>query len=345
MPAPADALTAADVRQLTYDQVKGTGLANRCPEVTSSKGKITLDKSHKYKVVDMCLEPKQFMVEEEISRRKGEVKKEFVDTKLLTRASYSLGNVEGELVNEGGGWKFIEKEGMDYMATTVQLPGGERVPFLFTIKKLVASLTNADEGISASTEFGGDFTVPNYRTGMFLDPKGRGIAAGYDMAVALPALEADGGEGQDELQRENDKRFDVGKGSIEFAVNKVDPSTNEIGGVFVSEQPSDTDMGAKAPKRLLLKATAPGRGRDEGGGSASGYCAGRAVAGRGRNAGSRVRSAYLAPDKGTMAPPPQMWRPRSERCRHPACSRCVPPRRGRCKCDVRPPRSCPTAAR
>ncbi|KAK4534118.1 hypothetical protein CDCA_CDCA01G0143 [Cyanidium caldarium] len=253
MPAPADALTAADVRQLTYDQVKGTGLANRCPEVTSSKGKITLDKSHKYKVVDMCLEPKQFMVEEEISRRKGEVKKEFVDTKLLTRASYSLGNVEGELVNEGGGWKFIEKEGMDYMATTVQLPGGERVPFLFTIKKLVASLTNADEGISASTEFGGDFTVPNYRTGMFLDPKGRGIAAGYDMAVALPALEADGGEGQDELQRENDKRFDVGKGSIEFAVNKVDPSTNEIGGVFVSEQPSDTDMGAKAPKRLLLK--------------------------------------------------------------------------------------------
>ena len=253
MPAPADALTAADVRQLTYEQVKGTGLANRCPEVTSSKGKIMLDKSHKYKVVDMCLEPKQFMVEEEVSRRKGEVKREFVDTKLLTRASYSLGNVEGELVNEGGGWKFIEKEGMDYMATTVQLPGGERVPFLFTIKKLVASLANADDGISASTEFGGDFTVPNYRTGMFLDPKGRGIVAGYDMAVALPALEADGGEGQGELQRENDKRFDVGKGSIEFAVNKVDPSTNEIGGVFVSEQPSDTDMGAKAPKRLLLK--------------------------------------------------------------------------------------------
>jgi len=33
---------------------------------------------------------------------------------------------------------------MDYAATTVQIPGGERVPFLFSIKKLVASLNNAD---------------------------------------------------------------------------------------------------------------------------------------------------------------------------------------------------------
>jgi len=35
---------------------------------------------------------------------------------------------------------------MDYAATTVQIPGGERVPFLFSSKKLVASLNNADDG-------------------------------------------------------------------------------------------------------------------------------------------------------------------------------------------------------
>jgi len=149
--------------------------------------------------------------------------------------------------------EFIEKDGMDYAATTVQIPGGERVPFLFSIKKLVASLNNADDGISTSTELGGEFKVPSYRTGMFLDPKGRGMANGYDMAVALPALEADGAVGQEVLRKENDKVFQETSGRIELAVNKVDPTSNEIGGVFVSEQLSDTDMGAKEPKKLLLK--------------------------------------------------------------------------------------------
>jgi len=250
---PVQALTAQDVRQLSYEQVKGTGLANRCPEVVSSKGKISLDKTKKYKVVDLCLEPKQFLVEEEVGRRRGESKREFVDTKLMTRATYTLANIEGELVNENGTWKFIEKDGMDYAATTVQIPGGERVPFLFSIKKLVASLNNADDGISTSTELGGEFKVPSYRTGMFLDPKGRGMANGYDMAVALPALEADGAVGQEVLRKENDKVIQETSGRIELAVNKVDPTRNEIGGVFVSEQLSDTDMGAKEPKKLLLK--------------------------------------------------------------------------------------------
>jgi photosystem II oxygen-evolving enhancer protein 1 len=58
--------------------------------------------------------------------------------------------------------------------------------------------------------------------------------------------------GQEVLRKENDKVFQETSGRIELAVNKVDPS-NEIGGVFVSEQLSDTDMGAKEPKKLLLK--------------------------------------------------------------------------------------------
>jgi photosystem II oxygen-evolving enhancer protein 1 len=33
----------------------------------------------------------------------------------------------------------------------------------------------------------------------------------------------------------------------------VNAETNEIGGVFLQTQPSDTDMGSKVPKTLLLK--------------------------------------------------------------------------------------------
>ena len=37
---------------------------------------------------------------------------------------------------------------------------------------------------------------------------------------------------------------------MEMAVNKVDGATGEFSGVFVSEQLSDTDMGAKVPKKV-----------------------------------------------------------------------------------------------
>merc|ERR1711976_1090732 len=74
---------------------------------------------------------------------------------------------------------FKEKEGIDYAATTVQLPGGERVPFLFTVKDLVAKGTAGS--FKPGFQMGGDFSVPSYRTGLFLDPKGRGGTTGYDM--------------------------------------------------------------------------------------------------------------------------------------------------------------------
>ncbi|KAJ8904517.1 hypothetical protein NDN08_001035 [Rhodosorus marinus] len=260
VPVAATALTRGDIQNLTYMQVKGTGTANRCPEVIAvSKGNIKLEEGKVYKLVDLCLEPKTFQVEEEKTSRKGEVKREFVSTKLMTRATYSLAGVEGDLVAKGGKITFTEKDGIDYAATTVQLPGGERVPFLFTIKELVATSEGTGNTITNATEFGGDFVVPSYRTGLFLDPKGRGGVTGYDMAVALPAREADGAEGQDELFKETNKVFDVTDGSIEMAVNKIDPDTKEIAGVFVSEQLSDTDMGAKAPKKILLKGVFYGR--------------------------------------------------------------------------------------
>ena len=139
---------------------------------------------------NFCLEPKSFAVEAETVKGK-----EFVTTKLTTRQTYTLAFIEGQL--SPNPITFKEEDGMDFSAVTVKLPDGEYVPFLFSVKQLVAK----GEGSAFKPGFtwGGEFTVPSYRTGGFLDPKGRGMYLGYDQAVALPALQADGKEGQEEL--------------------------------------------------------------------------------------------------------------------------------------------------
>ena len=239
---PARAITAEQFSQLTYAQVKGSGLANRCPTVESSGTEIPVKPGSK--MFNMCFEPKSFAVEFETDKGK-----EFATTKLTTRQTYTLAFIEGNL--DPNPITFKEQDGMDFAATTVKMPDGEYVPFLFTVKELVAK----GEGSSFKPGFtwGGEFNVPSYRTGTFLDPKGRGMFIGYDQAVALPALQADGKEGQEELYKETNKVFDLGKGAIEMEVYKVNAELGEIGGVFVSKQPSDTDMGAKAPRTILLK--------------------------------------------------------------------------------------------
>jgi len=246
MAAPAQALTKSEVNSLTYLQVKGTGLANRCPEVV---GEDSIKPATGQKLTEMCIEPKAWAVEEEIGRG-GKTEKKFVNSKVMTRQTYTLDGVEGDLSQSGGSIVFTEKEGIDYAATTVQLPGGERVPFLFTVKDLVAK-GNGDT-FKPGFQMGGDFSVPSYRTGLFLDPKGRGGTTGYDMAVALPGLQS-GEEGDDELFKENNKTFDITTGRIEMEVNKVNKEESEIGGVFVATQLGDTDMGSKVPKKVLTK--------------------------------------------------------------------------------------------
>lgn len=165
---------------------------------------------------------------------------EFVKTKLMTRLTYTLDAMSGTMkVGGGGDVEFKEEDGIDYAPVTVQLPGGERVPFLFTVKQLDAKGT--------LDAFGGDFVVPSYRGSTFLDPKGRGGATGYDTAVALPAKGDD-----DSLLKENIKSTVALKGSAVFSVAKVDPATGEIAGVFESIQPSDTDLGAKVPKDVKV---------------------------------------------------------------------------------------------
>merc|ERR1719388_597311 len=160
---------------------------------------------------------------------------DFVNTRLMTRQTYTLEGIKGDMSTQGGNIKFVETDGIDFAPTTVKLPTGEYQPFLFTVK----NLTVKGEGTSLQPGFsmGGDFTVPSYRTGGFLDPKNRGMYTGYDQAVALPALQAS--DGQEELFKETNKVFDIGKGAIEMEVNKVNSDIGEIGGVFVSKQPSD----------------------------------------------------------------------------------------------------------
>jgi photosystem II oxygen-evolving enhancer protein 1 len=244
--APVNALTKAEINSLSYLQVKGTGLANRCAEVV---GTDTIEVKNGMRIVDMCIEPKAWAVEEEVGRA-GKTEKKFVNSKVMTRQTYTLEAIEGPLSNSGGKITFKEEEGIDYAPTTVQLPGGERVPFLFTVKELVA--TGEGNAFKPGFQFGGNFNTPSYRTGLFLDPKGRGGTTGYDMAVALPGLQS-GEEGDDELFKENNKTFDVTTGRIEMEVNKVNAAESEIGGVFVATQLSDTDMGSKVPKKVLTK--------------------------------------------------------------------------------------------
>lgn len=246
MAAPAQALTKSEINSLTYLQVKGTGLANRCAEVV---GEDSITPKSGQKIVDMCIEPKAWAVEEEIGKG-GKTEKKFVNSKVMTRQTYTLEAIEGPISVEGGNIVFKEKEGIDYAATTVQMPGGERVPFLFTVKDLVAKGNGG--AFKPGFQMGGDFTTPSYRTGLFLDPKGRGGTTGYDMAVALPGLQS-GEEGDDELFGENNKTFDVTTGRIEMEVNKVNADESEIGGVFVATQLGDTDMGSKVPKKILTK--------------------------------------------------------------------------------------------
>lgn len=83
-------------------------------------------------------------------------------------------------VDSNGKVEFQEEDGIDYAPVTVQLPGGERVPFLFTVKEL-----NAKGSLDG---FGGDFTVPSYRGSSFLDPKVCKLALSPFVAVVVQLL-------------------------------------------------------------------------------------------------------------------------------------------------------------
>lgn len=252
--ACSDAPTTSARDVLTYDQIRGTGLANKCPQLAeTSRGSIAIDSSQSYAIKELCLEPTSFFIKEEPANKRQQA--EFVAGKLLTRYTSTIDQVQGNLkINPDNSLTFVETDGLDFQAITVQLPGGERVPFLFTIKDLVAQTQPSLSSINTSTDFEGTFKVPSYRGAAFLDPKGRGVVSGYDNAVALPAQADD-----EELTRTNVKRAENLNGKISLRIAKVDSSSGEIAGTFESEQPSDTDLGAGEPKEVKIRGLFFGR--------------------------------------------------------------------------------------
>jgi photosystem II oxygen-evolving enhancer protein 1 len=239
---------------LTYEDIRGTGLANNCTTLPeTARGSFPLDAGQDYVLTDLCMQPTSYFVKEEPKNARREA--EFVSTKVTTRLTTSLEGVNGPLKwNKNSGLTFVEEDGMDFQAITVKTPDGELIPFLFTTKGLVANTAPNLTAINTSTDFTGEYNVPSYRTSNFLDPKGRGLTAGYDNAVARPGL-AD----SEELEESNVKRFTVGTGKLAMSVSKVDGRTGEIAGVFEAEQPSDNDMGAHESHDVKIQGIFYGR--------------------------------------------------------------------------------------
>jgi photosystem II oxygen-evolving enhancer protein 1 len=247
--SPTDSTAA-----LTYDQIRGTGLANTCPKIEEiRRGSIPLDTDQSYVLTGLCLEPTNFFVKEEATGKRQEAR--FIAGKPLTRYTSTLDQVSGDLkIGGDGSLTFVEKDGFDFQAITVKLPGGEMYPFLFTVKDLVAKSQPGLNAINTSTDFVGEFKVPSYRTSNFLDPKGRGLTTGYDNAIALPSR-AD----SDELVKENTKSFVTGRGEISLQIAQVNGATGEVAGTFESIQPSDTDMGGKEAVDVKIQGIFYGR--------------------------------------------------------------------------------------
>jgi photosystem II oxygen-evolving enhancer protein 1 len=239
---------------LTYDDIRGTGLANNCTTLPeTARGSFPLDANQDYVLTDLCMQPTSYFVKEEPKNARREA--EFVSTKVTTRLTSSLEGVNGPLNwNKSGGLTFVEEDGMDFQPITVKTPDGELIPFLFTTKGLVAETAPNLTAINTSTDFQGEYSVPSYRTSNFLDPKGRGLTSGYDNAVARPGL-AD----SEELEESNVKRYTVETGKLAMSVSKVDGRTGEIAGIFEALQPSDSDMGAHEAHDVKIQGIFYGR--------------------------------------------------------------------------------------
>ncbi|WP_026101172.1 photosystem II manganese-stabilizing polypeptide [Synechococcus sp. PCC 7336] len=218
---------------LTYDQIHSTGLAALCPEVSDvARGKVPMTAGQVVKLDDVCFQPVSIEAEEE--RRGGD--KEFVRTKNLTRKTFTLGPAQAEIVSNGDTLEFNVLDGMTFQAITAQLPGNEQVPTLLSIKKLRATGESSDGSINASLDFEGTYSVPGYRSSMFLDPRGRGSETGYEMANGLQAA-------QDEFPEGSIKTDDFTQGKISIQIARVDPYTGELAGNFISYQKSSDEQG------------------------------------------------------------------------------------------------------
>ncbi len=243
-----DSVSAFNEGKYTYDDIVNTGLANNCPQISEfTRGAIPISVDKPLVISDLCVQPQEFFVKEEPINKRQEA--QFIEGKLLTRYTTSLDQIRGTITaDENGVLTFKETDGIDFQNITVQLPGGAQVPFFFTIKQLVAQTQPGFTEVNSSTDFVGKFRVPSYRGASFLDPKGRGLTSGYDNAVALPA-----GADKEDYTRANLKQVDIMKGEISLQITKVDQETGEVSGVFESDQPSATDLGAEDPEEVKIR--------------------------------------------------------------------------------------------
>ena len=74
----ARAITAEQFSPLTWEQTRGSGLANRCPTVESNGTEVPVKADSQ--MTNMCFEPKSFAAEADTVNGR-----EFVTTRLLTR--------------------------------------------------------------------------------------------------------------------------------------------------------------------------------------------------------------------------------------------------------------------
>jgi photosystem II oxygen-evolving enhancer protein 1 len=243
----SDRATAAVDRTMSYDQIRGTGLANQCPDVIGTsrgRGIIPIESGKTVQITEMCLQPTSFFVKEETANKRK--KAEFIASKLVTRATSSIDYVKALVTAQpDGSLKLEEKEGLDYQPITVQMPGGERVAILFSMKGYSATTQPGLGGITTSTDFEGETDIPTYRGANFIDPKGRGLAIGYDAAEALP--------GKRDTYEKSTKDDSTSKGKMSLQISKIDSVTGEIAGTFETEQNSGTDLGAIEAKEVIIR--------------------------------------------------------------------------------------------
>ena len=223
---------------VTYDDIRNTGKANDCPTIgDSARGSIALTAGASYELRGICMHPVQVYAKEEPKNVRQEA--EFVEGKILTRFTSSLDEVFGDLTVTETGLQFQEKGGIDFQAITILVPGGEEFPFTFSSKSLNATAEGA--AITTSTDFEGTYHTPSYRTSNFIDPKGRALTTGVQYAQGLIALGGD----DEQLEKDNNKRYIDGVGNMSLSITKVDPETGEFAGIFSAIQPSDSDMGGR----------------------------------------------------------------------------------------------------
>ncbi len=243
----ANVASAAVDRTMSYDQIVGTGLANQCPDVavnSRGRGIIPIESGKTVQITEMCLQPTNFFVKEESANKRK--KAEFVASKLVTRATSTIDYVKAIVTAQpDGSLKLEEKEGLDYQPITVQMPGGERVAILFSMKGYSATTAPGLGGITTSTDFEGETDIPTYRGANFIDPKGRGLAIGYDAAEALP--------GKRDNFEKSTKDDSTSKGKMSLQIARINSVTGEIAGTFETEQNSGTDLGAIEAKEVIIR--------------------------------------------------------------------------------------------